>query len=322
MKPKIEWSKIATRYLIIALTGSMVVVIGTYVLAQYEWDKESLAKEARRSVDSVVEGVRTRAPDRETVREHVGKAAERIRETTRREVTPPTRPPPADTVSHPPREHVAPADKPAERWGVVTKPNAPIYSLQGEFLLAAEAGTLLDVLDVRDTSEGKLAIVNAVDHSGLSNVLVHVENASLRPGSLEQASAREKKLRSDHARITQRIADRKAELARQSRERNPHARSFEQARDAYLGFARRAQELTEKRDNASGARRMEYADELRRMLAERGPLRSEYEDAKRRFEEWEASAGDEDPAVHDDKLAMLRSRQQSLEREINRMRLP
>ncbi len=322
-KKTIEWSRIALRYLWIAVAGSAAVVLISYLLALHEWDRERLSEQVRQSADYVSGLVQDPSPATATVRERAGHLAEKVRDMTR-DVQPPAAQPPAPVATGPtpPAEAAPPETSPTDRWAVVANPNAPVYSLQGEFLLAMEAGALLDILDIRHTTEGDLAIANVVDGHTLSNILIRVESLDLHHGALDQIPVREKNMRIEHAQLSQRIADRKAELAEQARERNPHAKQFEAARKEYLAFHRRAQELTEKRDSAHGAKRMEYADELRKMLAERSRLRNEYEESKRRRDEWRASADGNETAAEDATLAQLRTRQHSLAAELQRRRRP
>ncbi len=67
---------------------------------------------------------------------------------------------------------------------------------------------------------------------------------------------------------------------------NPYAEQYLKAKKQYVEFYKSVQQLKEKRDSATGKKRVEYADKLQKMKYEGIPLRNQYQNAARRYKQW------------------------------------
>ncbi len=316
MTTHVDWTRISVRYAIIGAAGSVAVIVGSYMLElfQVRVDREAFTTRLGEQMETIARAVqeyRDPEPDRDLS----------IPDTTAPSdpapVARPTRPDPATKPDAP--MPVAPT----RQWGVIKTPGAPVYNRAGKFLRSIEAGTLADILDIRNTAEGQLAICRLLYQGReVPDVLVRTRDLDIRRGDLEQANPREKELRVLHAQLSERIAERTDELARQAKNRNPHARRYEKARDAYLAFARKAEALQKKRDDAQSADRLKYADQLRMMLGQSHSLRQEYEASKKQYDDWNAKQGRQAPSTHDSQLAGLRQRQERIENELRTLTRP
>ncbi len=82
--------------------------------------------------------------------------------------------------------------------------------------------------------------------------------------------------------------EKKAEESRKSaiRTDNPYAGQYLKAKKQYVEFYKTVQKLKEKRDAATGKKRVEYANKLHKMKYEGVSLQNQYQNAARRYKQW------------------------------------
>ncbi len=312
MRENVNWSRISVRYAMIGVAGSVAIIVGTYAMELFQIridiDPENLATRIGQTSESLVRVVQEHRPTGQDLhfRKHDMPDA------------------PPDRVSPAKPDPARPQPvAPTRQWGVIKNPGTPVFNRAGKYLRAIEAGTLADIIDIRDTQEGQLAICTLLYQGReVPDVLVMTRDLDLRRGSLDRANPRERDLRVQHAQLGERIAERENELARQAKSANPHAARYEKARNAYLEFARRAEDLQKKRDAASSADRIKYADQLRMMLGDGQSLRREYEASKKEYDNWNAARGGRVALPHDTELARLQSQRDRIENELRALGRP
>jgi hypothetical protein len=336
MQKQPNWTGILAHYATVALAGSLLVVVGTYGLAwlgiRPDLEPDALREHVSRSAEQAAEALRDRfrfpaeeplfPPDDAPAENIVVRRPDRVRKPDRSAPddaqTPVSRGDETDGIERVPetRDPVVPS-QPQRRWGVVRTPDARVYSRDGKYLQTVTAGALVDVRETHETRQGTpLALCTLyVDGRQTADVMLLMNDLEIRGGTVAQAAPREKSLLSQHAALSQRIAERERELHLRALAANPHSDAYRKAREAYLAFARKAEELTAKRDNSTGGERLRAADALSRMKGQSGVLRRAYEENKKKFEEWNARQTPHTPAG-DVELESLRKRQAMLENEM------
>ncbi len=89
--------------------------------------------------------------------------------------------------------------------------------------------------------------------------------------------------------LNARVEARKIILVRLAVDANPHAAPLRNLKQSYDEAAARAKQLTQTRDNASGAERIRMSDELRRLKETEPVLRKNLEALTRQYEQWKQS---------------------------------
>lgn len=324
MKEHYDWSRISVRYAMVGIAGSVAVVAVTYAMELFQIrvniDPEHLVARIGQTSETLVRVVQEHRPPGQDL--HFKKHDIPDAPPARDRVAP-AKPEPVESAD-PADSPRPPPVAPTRQWGVVKNPGTPVYNRAGKFLRAIEAGTLADIIDIRDTQEGQLAICTLLYQGReVPDVLVMTRDMDVQIGSLDRANPRERDLRVQHAQLGERIAERESELARQAKSANPHAARYGKARDAYLAFAHRADDLQKKRDAAHSSDRMKYADQLRMMLGEGQSLRREYEASKEEYDNWNAARGGGRVALpHDTELARMQSQRDRIENELRALARP
>lgn len=197
------------------------------------------------------------------------------------------------------------AAKPAQ-WGVVMAAKAPAFGLNGAFRQHLPAGTIVDIAEVVESNEGQALRCRVADSTG-PTIFVRARDVETVQGALASAGTQEKSLRKRRAELKCRIEALRNEppaatgaTAARGSSGNPHAREYEKARAAQDAFRKKANDLVARMEASTGAERMKYADELRLMKGEEGPVAQAFETAKQAFDKWEAehpAAAAEAPAT-------------------------
>jgi hypothetical protein len=89
--------------------------------------------------------------------------------------------------------------------------------------------------------------------------------------------------------LNARLEARKSNLVRLAVDANPHAAPLRSLKQGYDEAAARAKQLTQMRDNASGAERIRIGDELRRLKETEPVLRKNLEALTQQYEQWKQS---------------------------------
>ncbi len=309
----VPWNRIARRYLIIALSGSLGIVAGTYFLHVTGLDLEIKPDFLVERAGAVVSRVQDVAQDLfRTNRVLNIKTAPRVPSASPAPVAPRSR-----ASSAPPSHSSAPSPG---KWAVVQTAETPTYNREGKFLRMLPAGTLVDVVAIRQTREGEMAVC-VVYHHGVSvpDVVMRTRDLDIRPGSVCEANPREKNLRVLRAQTLGQIEARKKELVKAAIQKNPYYAEYQRAYEEYRAFCRRAEALTRRRDEATGPDRMAYADQLRAMKGEDSRLKQAFLTAKQRYDDWKKqhasaapSGGESDP-----QLAALNRKLAEIENELH-----
>jgi hypothetical protein len=90
--------------------------------------------------------------------------------------------------------------------------------------------------------------------------------------------------------------------------KNPFGEQYVSTKREYIQYWRTVKHLQDTRDNSGGAKRMEAADELRRLKGEDIRVGNAYQEARKKYAAWNAS--------HQDEIGPIRSEVDSLEAEL------
>lgn len=174
-------------------------------------------------------------------------------------------------------------------WGVVFNGNAKARTGSGAALpCRLEAGTLMDILEVRSGEGDTLAFGNATSEgASFPNVLVPVSDLEICAGSLAGANEQLKKLKVQHAQLYAELDAAKQSLAQKRDESNPSAKEYAAAKTRYDEFWARDKNLKAKADAARDDLRMKYLDELRKMKLQEPQIVRAYDVARKQCKEWE-----------------------------------
>ena len=102
----------------------------------------------------------------------------------------------------------------------------------------------------------------------------------------EQADRASRDLLVEYCRLYGRLEAAKAKLFKDMTMRNPHLAEHQETANAYRAFSLRAKAIHEEHQTATGARRSELEDQLRKMKAEEGDYKRRYEAAKAQYDAW------------------------------------
>jgi hypothetical protein len=172
-------------------------------------------------------------------------------------------------------------------WGVVTTAQARVFNSDGHFLSAVPAGTLVDIVSLKQTRSGKVAEGSVLaGQQTLTEALVRARDLEIVAGQLSAAPREERQLRVRYAELVQRLNELDKGPAPDGDSENPFALEFKKAKDDYVQYWRKIHKLQTARDTVTGDERVRYEDELRRLKAMNLRLSRAYERAKAKYNGW------------------------------------
>ncbi len=186
------------------------------------------------------------------------------------------------------------------RFAVAAGASIRVYNEDGKHCGDLRAGALVTVLKTSEgnkSSGGDIAVCRQ-EGAGASDppLLVRTRDLIIRDGNLAQIPRNVRDLLAAHGRASSQF-----KRARQAAaQRNPHAAAYMTATAAHKAFVSDVKRLTAARDQAVGAERIRYSDELHVMKNRAGELQSAYETARRKYETWKGAnqnAADSDPQL-------------------------
>lgn len=177
---------------------------------------------------------------------------------------------------------------PAPRWGVVHGAPCPVYNESGKALGKLSTGSVVEVVEVRNTRSGEFAqcVVLRGTNFGANPVMVRTESLAL---STRAGSEEEQDLWSRRAVLQFQIEKARTDDSAEIRADNPHAAEYVAARDDYKEYWKRTKALHAARDVTEGLARQKYEDDLRKIRSEEFQIRGRYESAKGRYQSWNAA---------------------------------
>jgi hypothetical protein len=205
-----------------------------------------------------------------------------------------------------------------KEWGVIIVPNAPVYTVKGNNIGKTPAGTLLTVIDHKDTSNGRFLLCTiAVNGTRQPQALIRREDASIYIGDISNVSQDQRERCVRRARLLAAITDRKAKIEVANKEQNPHYRTYSNAVKELRAFQAKAKQIQTEYKAATGPRRMELADALRSLKHEQIQLSTEYQSEKKKYTDWKAeNAASEVDTANDREILRLRNAISAIEQEI------
>jgi hypothetical protein len=205
--------------------------------------------------------------------------------------SPPTTEPAASepAASEPAVSEPAVSEPPApngSRWGVVSKAKTAYYSSSGSFLGHLAPGALLDVVEIKQNKSELLAFCRADDGPVNTLLIVKADHLDMYTGSLQTMNYEMKSLHAERARVKIELDTREQQRKNELRGDNPFAPAFRKARTEYADFWQKVQDLQAGRDRSLGADRSHYANELRKLKGRDITVRTNYDRAKEKYDEW------------------------------------
>jgi hypothetical protein len=232
--------------------------------------------------------------------------------------------PGATTSEQPPTapgDHVVPqirsADN-AKEWGVIIATGARTYSLTGKLIGRTPPGSILRVIDHKETAKGFFVICTiGVNGTAQAQSIIRREDASLYLGNISRVSPDQRERCIERAKLLAAISAREDRLKSDNRSRNPHASTYAQAVKDVRAFQKKAKKLNADYTSASGAQRMELADSLRLLKHDQIRITNDYKAAKRQNDSWKtANATADVSTTNDSELRRLQQAVAAIEREI------
>jgi len=221
---------------------------------------------------------------------------------------------PGEPVARP----TTPAAKPKSsgQWGVTIVPEASVYGMDKKRLGRVPAGTPFKVIrHVSDENEEVIICTIVLGGKRLPQAIIRKRNAALHDGALGDTTEAERDLRVRHAKLLAGITTRENQLRDNS---NPHRAEYVAASREYKQFAVRNNTLIKEYDSAEGPRRMELADELRKLKLGRAAITKRYEKAKQRYAEWKEKNPASSPDYESDpKIKRLRQEVAGVEQKLS-----
>jgi hypothetical protein len=152
-----------------------------------------------------------------------------------------------------------------ERWGIVSAPKASYYTIKGKFIGHLAPGTALNIIKITQTAKGPIAVCRPFKQPSATPVLTKIENLTIRNNNINNISKELEKLYVQQAKLKVEAITIKKQKEKELRRDNPHAIKYATVKKEYHDYWRKVKDLTQKRDNSTGSKQMEYADELRSM---------------------------------------------------------
>jgi hypothetical protein len=196
--------------------------------------------------------------------------------------------PQADVVAEPPDPSAALNADPGYAWGIVVT-NSFFYDAQMNRVGIMAGGTVVARKSSRLLPDGNVAECCYLKEDRLwVYEPVHLYEADLVLFEMpyEQADRGQRDLLREYCRLFGRYEAAKAKLYKDMTMRNPHLAEHQETANAYREFSLRAKAIHEEHQTATGARRSELEDQLRKMKAEEGDYRRRYEAAKTQYDAW------------------------------------
>ena len=196
--------------------------------------------------------------------------------------------PQADVVAEPPDPGAALNADPGYAWGIVVT-NSFFYDAQMNRVGIMAGGTVVARKSSRLLPDGNVAECCYLKEDRLwVYEPVHLYEADLVLFEMpyEQADRASRDLLVEYCRLYGRYEAAKAKLYKDVLLRNPHLAAHQETANAYRAFSLRAKAIHEEHQTATGARRSELEDQLRKMKAEEGDYKRRYEAAKTQYDAW------------------------------------
>ena len=232
--------------------------------------------------------------------------------------------PGATTSEQPPTapgDHVVSPIRSADRtkeWGLIIAPAARTYSLTGKLIGHTPPGSILRVIDHKETAKGFFVICTiGVNGTAQAQSIIRREDASLYLGNISRVSPDQRERCIQRAKLLAAITAREDRLKSDNRSRNPHASTYAQAVKDVRAFQKKAKKLNADYTSASGAKRMELADSLRLLKHDQIRITNDYKAAKRQNDSWKAANATADASTNNDsELRRLQQAVAAIEHEI------
>ncbi len=212
------------------------------------------------------------------------------------------------------------ANPEADSWAIL-KQNAPHYSVAGQNLGTLPAGTIGEVTKTTTSSNGDVAVCT-IDVNGQwkGPVLISVGHLVVFEGPLTRVPLQTLDLLHRYFSLKGRADARAAAVQQKNASANPHAAAYRRANDAWNALNARVTPLTSEFNTATGTRRAELLEQLKRMRIEQSRLRVEREHAADKVRTWQEQNPPQQPdRVQDPELAGWLAELHRIEPEIQKI---
>ena len=173
-----------------------------------------------------------------------------------------------------PEEDTADPVQSNEMWATVITPSAPIYDTNGQLQKNIPPGSVVEVLQERSTTNGKVFIGNIHTPIGFfQGVIMREQDLQLYRGkALTETTREEREMASRKAEIRAAITVRMQEIETAHNNRNPYQRPYHDALRQYQEIRQEAQQLQARYDSSTGNTRITAGNRLREIRQEMANL--------------------------------------------------
>ena len=209
------------------------------------------------------------------------------------------------------------AGKGKPEWGVV-RSKTNFYDESGKRLGEVPAGLIIKFVETRKSSKG-LMIFCKFQYKGKIHgpYLVKRSELSLFTGNYMDLSENQRSNFENYYKTRSLMEVRKAEIMQQMAKKNPHYTQYKAAYDRYMDHIDQAKKLTAERDEATGLKRSNLDDKLRRMKNEQVALEKSYKKIHKKYKEWKtANNADIPDDISDPKIKEYRMEMRRLAKAI------
>lgn len=186
-------------------------------------------------------------------------------------------------------------------WGVLMQ-ETQSYGLDGNIRVKLPAGTILEKMEEKNSSNGRVYICRILQNRRWQPgfVIAAPNHVVMFAGPFAEApkASSDKVVR--YFQLQGLIDARKAALREAHVRKNPYFAAYQKVAQEYTAMKEKAEELTKQRDAAQGAARSRLASELERMRNQQTKLASEVEKAEKPYKKWKEQNGDGQEAIAQD----------------------
>ncbi|OVE75202.1 hypothetical protein BVX97_05160 [bacterium E08(2017)] len=202
-----------------------------------------------------------------------------------------------DAPAEKPQRKLKPA-KPKVFCGVVKFKETSIYNRAGKHLETVQPGAIVDIKSELKSKGRELSLckITKLDGTTIDPVLIKTSAIQKIPGTLDEKTPEERKMMRKMGSIMAKIDTLEKNAYEQSLKTNPHSEEYLKAKRKHKAYWRKVYDLRGKRDSATGDAQMQYEDELRSMKGEDIEIGRAFDQATRKFEEWNKINGPEQSA--------------------------
>jgi len=174
-------------------------------------------------------------------------------------------------------------------WGVV-RAKTNFYNEQGQRLGEVPAGLIIKFVESRKSSKGTMVFCKFQYKGKIhGSYLVKRTDMTLFTGNYMDLSKNQRDNFESYYKILGMMEERKIEVMQAMAKKNPYYTQYKAAYDRYMDNIEQAKKMTYERDKATGLKRSNLNDKLRRMKNEQIALEKAYKKIHKKYKSWKVA---------------------------------